>query len=145
MKRPRVVLDTNVLVSALVFGGARWRRLRSGWQSRRFVPLASRETAAELIRVLCYPKFKLSAKERESLLADYLPYTEVVDVPTGIPGLPEIRDPEDRKFLELATAGKADVVISGDDDLLVLGPRWGRRLILSPGDFETWLSTHLDA
>lgn len=48
------------------------------------------------------------------------------------PGLPEIHDPEDQKFLVLATAGKADVVISGDDDLLVLGPRWERLLILSP-------------
>ena len=43
------------------------------WQHGRCIPLVSQATAAELIRVLAYPKFKLSAAEREELLADYLP------------------------------------------------------------------------
>ena len=76
---PRVVLDTNVLVSALVFGGGHWQRLRQAWQGGRFVPLVSRPTASELLRVLAYPKFKLSESEQERLLADYLPYAEAIE------------------------------------------------------------------
>jgi len=73
---PRVVLDTNCIVSGLLFSRGRLAWLRGAWQSGRFVPLVSRATAAELIRVLAYPKFKLDASEREALLADYLPYAE---------------------------------------------------------------------
>ena len=67
---PRVVLDTNVVLSALLFGGGPAARVRVGWQSGRFVPLASTATAQELVRVLAYPKFELSAGEQEELLAD---------------------------------------------------------------------------
>ena len=48
----RVVLDTNVVLSALVFGGGLAGRLRVGWQQGVFVPLASTATAQELMRVL---------------------------------------------------------------------------------------------
>ena len=56
----RVVLDTNVLLSALLFyqGSVAW--LRHAWQSEAIRPLASRDTTEELIRVLAYPKFKLT-------------------------------------------------------------------------------------
>ena len=52
VKPPRVVLDTNVLVSALVFGGRRWLGLRNAWQSGRLVPLVGRATADELLQRL---------------------------------------------------------------------------------------------
>ena len=70
---PRVVIDTNLVLSALVFGG-KLSRLRQGWQDNRFVPLASAVTIAELVRVLTYPKFKLTNSEQEDLLSDYLPF-----------------------------------------------------------------------
>ena len=44
----------------------------------RFIPLASRDTVSELIRVLNYPKFKLSEDDQQVLLADYLLYVETV-------------------------------------------------------------------
>ena len=57
--QPRIVLDTNALVSALLFGGRSLAWLVEAWQVRRTIPLASAQTAMELIRVLGYPKFRL--------------------------------------------------------------------------------------
>lgn len=115
----RAVLDTNVLVSALLFptGSASW--LRKMWRSGAVVPLVSRETASELIRVLGYPKFNLARDEQEDLLADYLPYCEPIVVEEPL-ALPDCRDPFDRPFLALAVAGGADVLVTGDADLLAL-------------------------
>lgn len=115
----RVVLDTNVLVSALVFRTGNPSALRVAWQSERILPLVSRDTASELIRVLAYPKFRLSDTERNDLLAEYLPWCESIDVPTDI-AVPDVRDPDDRVFLRLAIAGQANMLVTGDDDLLSL-------------------------
>lgn len=119
MRPLRTVLDTNVLVSALLFpeGAASW--LRRMWRSKAILPLISRETASELIRVLGYPKFSLTRLEQEDLLADYLPYCEPVVVHEP-PALPDCRDPFDRPFLALAVAGAADALVTGDADLLAL-------------------------
>ncbi len=121
MKRPpRVVIDTNLVLSALVFTGGRLAPLRLAWQGQRVLPLVSRATAAELIRALAYPKFKLAAHEQEELLADFLPYCKTVRIPVPPPVTPPCRDIFDVHFLELALAGKADALISGDKDLLSL-------------------------
>jgi len=117
---PRVVLDTNLVLSALVFNSGTLVGLRRGWQSRRFTPLVSTATAGELIRVLTYPKFRLSAEERENLLADYLPFCQSVRVPNPPPPTPLCRDPFDVQFLELAVAGEAEYLVTGDHDILVL-------------------------
>ena len=117
---PRWVLDTNVALSALIRPGGISGRLRLAWQVELFVPLISRETAAELIRVLAYPKFRLTAGEQHDLLADYLPWTEAARMPATPPKTPRCRDPNDLPFLQLAYAAKADALITGDADLLVL-------------------------
>ncbi len=117
---PRVVLDTNVVLSALLFGGGTVARVRAGWQGRRFVPLSSTATARELVRVLAYPKFRLSAAEQDELLADYMPWVQVVRVPDPPPAVPPCRDPFNAPFLHLAIAGKARALVSGDRDLLAL-------------------------
>ena len=117
---PRVVLDTNVVLSALLFGGGPAGRVRGGWQSGRFVPLASTATAAELVRVLAYPKFCLSPTDRDELLGDYLPWVQVVRIPQPPPPAPPCRDPADMPFIHLAIAGKARLLVSGDRDLLAL-------------------------
>jgi uncharacterized protein len=117
---PVVVIDTNLVLSALVFGGGRLSALRTAWQSGQCVPLVSTATAAELMRVLAYPKFKLSAADREELLADYLPHCRSVRIPARLPKLPVCRDANDQMFIELAAVGKADFLVTGDKDLLVL-------------------------
>ncbi len=116
----RVVLDTNVVLSALVFGGGVAGRLRGLWQQRAFVPLTSTATAHELVRVLACPKFGLSAADQDELLVDYLPYTTTVRIPQPPPRVPLCRDPLDAPFLHLAVAGKAQMLVSGARDLLAL-------------------------
>ncbi len=80
----RVALDTNVLVSALLFptGSLSW--LREQWQSRVVLPLASHATTAELIRVLSYPKFRLTDDEREDLLALATVFTVPIITPKAL-------------------------------------------------------------
>jgi putative PIN family toxin of toxin-antitoxin system len=119
MTGPRVVLDTNVLLSALLFHAGSLAWLRYAWHERAIRPLASRDTAAELIRVLAYAKFRLTAGERDELLGDYLPWCETVRVPRRIK-VPRCRDPFDRPFLELAMSAKAAALLTGDKDLLGL-------------------------
>jgi len=119
MTPKRLVLDTNVLLSALLFRAGVLSWLRPAWQSQVIRPLVSRATTAELIRVLCYPKFRLSDEERDDLLADYLPWCEVVTADPS-PSTPECRDPFDRPFLDLALTAQADALVTGDRDLLTM-------------------------
>lgn len=114
----RVVLDTNVVLSALVFGGGAAGQVRRAWQQGALLPLACTATAQELVRVLAYPKFRLVQAEQNELLADYLPYTETVRIPLPPPSVPKCRDAMDLPFMQLAVAGKAQVLVSGDRDLL---------------------------
>ncbi|MBT3358794.1 MAG: putative toxin-antitoxin system toxin component, PIN family [Rhodospirillales bacterium] len=134
MNQPRLVLDTNVLLSALLFHAGSLSWLRPAWQSENIRPLASHDTTAELIRVLSYPKFKLTDDEREDLLADYLPWCETATVPNPTK-VPDCRDPFDRPFLELALTAKADALITGDKDLLVLADEFSVPII-TPAAFK---------
>ncbi|MDE2764166.1 MAG: putative toxin-antitoxin system toxin component, PIN family [Gemmatimonadota bacterium] len=136
---PRWVLDTNVLVSALLFPAGRLTWIRDAWRSGAIVPLASRETTTELIRVLCHPRFGLTPREREDLLADYLPHCESVIVTTP-PPVPDCRDHFDRPFLELALASRADALVTGDRDLLALAGVFSVP-ILTPADAAATLPT----
>lgn len=117
---PRVVLDTNVVLSALVFTQGRLAAVRLAWQAGHCAPLLSRTTAEELLRALAYPKFKLGAEEQRELLADYLPYCTTVRLPARRAKLPACRDPSGVAFLELALAGRANYLVTGDRDLLSL-------------------------
>ena len=135
MTSARPVLDTNVLVSALLFHSGALSWLRGAWRSGRIRPLAGRQTTAELIRVLAYPKFGLSDGERQDLLDDYLPFCETVTVPEPPPTVPECRDSFDRPFLELTLAGRADALVTGDADTLALAKGFPVP-ILSPAAFE---------
>ncbi|MGH8597172.1 MAG: putative toxin-antitoxin system toxin component, PIN family [Gammaproteobacteria bacterium] len=120
----RVVLDTSVVVSALIFEAGRLAWLRSAWRQERIRALVSKPTVTELLRVLAYPKFGLSQTEQAILQADYLPYCEPVTATMPAKRVPRCRDPFDRPFLTLAHVGKADFLVSGDDDLLILAPRF---------------------
>ena len=114
----RVVLDTNVVLSALLFRGGAAAEVRQAWQRERLLPLASTATVQELVRVLAYPKFHLSLAEQHELLADYLPYVETVRIPQPPPKVPACRDVLDSPFMHLAVTGQAQVLVSGDRDLL---------------------------
>ena len=134
---PRVVLDTNVVLSTLVFAQGRVAAVRSAWQRGLCSPLVSRATAAELVRALAYPKFRLGPEEQRELLADYLPYCITIPMPAKPPKTPECRDPADVPFLQLALTGRAEHLVTGDRDLLVLANRFKVRIIKP----EAWLQT----
>jgi uncharacterized protein len=114
----RVVFDTTTVVSALLFPTGRLAWLRQHWREGACVPLISRATAEELTRVLRYPKFGLSTDDARELLADYLPHCEVIGPIEG--STSRCRDANDQPFLDLAQSGRADLLISGDQDLLAL-------------------------
>jgi putative PIN family toxin of toxin-antitoxin system len=134
-----VVLDTNVVLSALVFSHGRPSLLRHAWQAERLVPLVSKSTTTELMRVLAYPKFKLDLDARQDLLADYLPWCETARISTPPPLTPACRDPFDQPFLQLAVAGQADYLVTGDQDLLDLAGQLACPIV-SPEAFLTLLN-----
>ena len=121
---PLVVIDTHRVLSALIFAQGRLTSLRHAWQGAHCQPLVSSVTAAELLRVLAYPKFKLSAADHQELIADYLPYCTTVRMPAKPPATPACRDPLDVPFMQLAIVGKADYLVSGDHDLLSLASQF---------------------
>ena len=111
----RVVLDTNILISGLLFKG-KLSRIVELWQKGKIVPIISKETFEELRTVLEYPKFSLSRIEIKSLLEhDILPYFEVVNVSKHVEGA--CRDPGDDKFISCAISANADGIITGDKGL----------------------------
>jgi len=115
----RVVLDTNVLVSALLFGGV-LNRLVAKWKTGDVVPVFSQATFDEFRRVLAYPRFDLTESEIRVLIEDeVLPYFDIVETREDIRGA--CRDPEDDIFLSCAVAAGVDAVVSGDKDLLDMG------------------------
>ena len=116
--RLRVVFDTNTVISALVFTSGRLGWLREHWRERSSIPLVSYATGAELKRVLGYRKLKLSAEYQFELLGDYLSFCEAIDVKEICPV--QCRDAKDQPFLDLAQSGKADLLVTGDEDLLLL-------------------------
>jgi uncharacterized protein len=131
------VIDTNVIVSALLFGGVPGR-LVALWKSGAIEPKASKEIIDEYIKVLAYPKFRLSEEEINFLLkGEILPYFEIVTVrkrPVIIAA-----DPSDDVFLRCAKAARVETIISGDQHLLKL-KNWGKLRILSPAEFLETLS-----
>ena len=127
----RLVLDNNAVVSTLLFPSGRLSWLRLAWQASEFVPLASAETLSELRRVIGYPKFGLPSHRLPLTMNLYRPWCEMVTIAEP-PDVPECRDPRDRMFLELAAAGQADALVSGDGDLLELAPVFAIPII-TPG------------
>lgn len=131
---PAAVLDANVVVSALVFPGGRMSLVRHAWRERLVTPLVSRATATELIRVLAYPKFRLGAQDREELLADYLPYCKVIDLPDGTLHATAGSDPGDWPYLQLALAARARWLVTGDRGFREAATKSGIRAI-APQEF----------
>jgi putative PIN family toxin of toxin-antitoxin system len=128
----KLLIDTNVVISALLFGGGPGKLIEL-WKKKRIRPLISEEIMTEYLRVLAYPKFKLSEEEINYIIhQEILPFFKVVK---SIPG-PSIikKDPDDDKFIQCAEAGNANIIISGDSHLLALKSYHGIT-ILTPTQF----------
>jgi uncharacterized protein len=118
VKIKRVVIDTNVIVSGLLFGGPPGELIPL-WKKGRIKPAASGDIIDEYLRVLAYPRFELEENEIEYLLYnEILPFFEIIVIEKGKPII--LADPTDDKFIHCARAAKADIIISGDQHLLTL-------------------------
>ncbi len=135
----RVVFDTAVVVSALLFQKAQLAWLRRHWAERSCMPLVSRATVDELLRVLTYPKFGLRPEDRRELLGEYLVYCKTVSRIERCPVA--CGDCADQPFLGLAHRGNADVLVTGDRALLELATRTGF-VIESPADYRLRCEGH---
>ena len=131
--RKRIVVDSNVLVSAALFpdSPAALAYVAAALHGDLY---ASRDTLAEIEQVLMRPKFDryLSLERRRQLLHDLRAAGEWFSLPALLQQSYS-RDPDDDKFIHLALAARADWLISGDQDLLVLVPLPGVD-ILTPAD-----------
>ena len=118
--KPRFVLDTNLVVSAVLIKQSISRRAfdKAGKDGQILLSLP---VIAELNEVLKREKFNkyLTERERLSFLNVLVHEAELIQISETIS---VCRDPKDDKFLELAVNGQADAIISGDQDLLVLNP-----------------------
>lgn len=131
----RAVFDTNVLVSYLLthrppLATLIDRHLRQ----EHFRLVTALELLEELERVLGYARLQryYTDAERQRFVALVMALSEVVSLPDAIPRIS--RDPDDDKLIACAVAGEADVIVSGDRDLLSL-ERVGTIPILSPAQF----------
>ena len=127
MSDPRLVFDTNVVVSAVLFlATVPARALELGQAVGRL--LVSDDTVEELRRVLMRTKFDryVRSDERARFLGRVLDDAMLVEI---IESIDDCRDPNENKFLELAVSGDATHLVTGDDDLLVLHPFRGVAIV----------------
>ena len=138
----KAVLDTNVLVSGLIGAEGAPRRILDAWLADQFVLVTCLYLAEELVHVLSYPRIAkrvhLGEQELATILAAVLDKAEVTSGHLKLPGVS--RDPKDDAVVACAQEGAADYIVSGDQDLLVLGAYQGIR-ILTPRQFAELLTS----
>jgi putative PIN family toxin of toxin-antitoxin system len=126
----RIVIDTNVMVSAYL--GGRLETIIVAWIAGKFVLAVSNQIVSEYLNVLSRPKFKIARPELDDFAALILSKAEFV-LPQEIIQAVEA-DPSDNKFLEAAIAGQADYIVSGDGHLWSLRSFRGVPII-KPAEF----------
>lgn len=127
----KVVLDTNVILSAILFGG-KPRRVLEAATAGQVKMYISEALLSELEGVLRRQKFGLDAVVVGTIVAELTSTAEVVQPTSHVSVITD--DPSDNDVLDCALEAKADYVVSGDRHLLALG-RCGNALILNPDDF----------
>ena len=132
-KPVRLVVDVNVLISSLM--GGELAGLSAAFADARFHVCTTNEQLAELLEVVERPKFRkyFTLAEGRAFFADFCLIAESTSVKA--PYEPVSRDPKDDYLLALAKAAKADLLITGDEDLLVL-KKYGKTRILKPSVFK---------
>ncbi len=125
----RLVIDTNVLISALLVGSSLPAHLITLWREGRFDLLTSVTQLDELMRVTRYPRIR---ERLAPALAGRL-INELRDIAVMVENLPQVTvcaDPYDNYLLAMAAAGAADFIVSGDKrDLLSLGLYEGVKIV----------------
>jgi len=130
-RKLKVVIDTNVLISALGWSGPPSDCLDLVVKGE-IINFISKPILDELLKVLDYPKFKFTKEEKEEFVEILLSQSIVIEPKEKIVAIE--RDPEDNKFLECSIKADADFIISGDPHLKDL-KRFRGVEILSPDEF----------
>ena len=142
MAATRVILDTNIWLDWLVFRDPGISYLKLAVEERRAEIFIDAACEAELERVLAYDlaRHTLDAEAQAACLAESRRIARRIDtaaVEAERKLLPRCVDPDDQKFLELALAARADVLITKDHKLLELARRTKPFRILIPRKFST--------
>lgn len=146
VQRQRIVLDTNVCLDLFMFRDPRWQILMDALIHGEVRAVSCDDCRREFALVLAYDKMKLSAPAQAEILAQF---DQLIALHTRSPepaspaiALPVCKDGDDQKFLELALAAGADVLVTKDKALLKLARktlRNGQFRILSP---EQWQKSY---
>jgi putative PIN family toxin of toxin-antitoxin system len=138
----RVVLDANVLVSSLLSAAGTPARILDAWRDERFQLLMSDAILDEMGRVLRYPKIAKRHLWTETEIERFLRTLSILAIKT--PGSLTVNaiaeDPSDNRYLECAVEGSADVIVSGDRDLLALQSYEGIAIV-QPSAFLAYLAS----
>lgn len=137
-----LVLDTNVLVSALLSPGGSPARILHLWEEERFEVAFTGPLLEELEQVLQYPKVQKALRQPSDWIERFLQRLRMAAVMTDPVEFIQVidADPDDDRVLECAVSAGASYVISGDDHLLSISSYRGI-LILSPAAFLKLLET----
>ena len=130
----KAVLDTNVLLSGLMFPEGAPGRIVAAWVEARFDLALSLDQLAEIGRVLEYPKIRSKLHWDEERIELFLKqmYIRAEVVELGPISLVVPRDADDAPILATLAATKADVLVTGDGDLLALRDKYP---IETPAEF----------
>jgi putative PIN family toxin of toxin-antitoxin system len=124
----RLVLDTNVLLGALLTRGTPPDLLYQAWRRGDFVLISSAAQIEEVARVLDYPHLRERVSRTEAtILVDGL--KNLATLAEYLPDIALSRDADDDKILATAIAGQADYLVSGDKDLLSLPETCGVKIV----------------
>jgi putative PIN family toxin of toxin-antitoxin system len=122
-----LVLDTNVALDLLHFDDPAVAPIRRALQAGKAACIGNAACRDELAHVLSYPQFKIPEHEARRILDEYAALVQSCEAAgETLPPLPQCRDPDDQKFLELAQAAKADLLVTKDKALLALAKKSGR-------------------
>ena len=132
----RVVLDTNIFISAVL--GGRLGVIIDEWKAGKFKLIVTDSIAREYLDVINRPKFKIPQAEIIAV-SDYLLQLGEFVTPTEEIHI-IVADPTDDKFLEATLAGKVDYIVSGDNHLLEL-KSFREIPIITAKEFISWLET----
>ncbi len=112
----RVIIDTNIYISAIFWGGNPRKVVDLGRENKIYI-LTSTDIQEEIAEIL-KRKFKLGEDDARQILSDFSTFTKLIPVIDQINVVKD--DPDDDKFIECAVSGKADYIVSGDSHLLRL-------------------------
>lgn len=134
----RAVLDANIYVSALIQRGSSHRILQAWLRDQAFVLIVSRAVLDEVEDVLARPRLakRVAPEASSAFVAQLRTLADLVVDPSDVRA--ETRDPDDDYLVALARAHRADVIVSGDKDLL----EWSTQspVVLNPAAFEAMLN-----